>query len=328
MTFLKIIFQKESIDFQEKSDLEETYSIYYRLLENNSIVDKFINIIQHIHSRPNVYTKYNNVCIHLGKKEEIMRDKYNELMENIDKFHSENNNGYKFQYVFDLSNINQFILNDLHTEFETFLVIFTQGMLTNEKNRKQIHLENEYNYAKIKEYLNQINCLIHNLECVLSTKAETFSSGFFSSFLYSSPYRQPIPLEENEYSYFTVNSHWGDLLLGYGTTGKSLYHIFKDNDIKLLENQFNLSPQRYVTSNIMGMFSETDETHPEDYIKWCQENQILEKYNIDVHDKKNASGYIKLGDLVMDTSESREDLLNRLILYKKIVSYSICDTIP
>ena len=108
-----------------------------------------------------------------------------------------------------------------------------------------------------------------------------------------------------------------------GSVGNTDFPIpanFK-SDIKLLENNFNLSPQEYVTSNIMGMFSDTDENHYDNFKNWCIDNKIKELYNIDYQDIKNSSGYIKLGDLIY--TENREDFLMKLSNFKNIIGYKI-----
>ena len=308
----------------ENADKNDQIKIYYELL-NNTVVTKFIELINNINSNKIVKAQYNNFCINTGNLEEIINERYNNLVENIRLFEEENNNNYLFTNKFDLIDISQERLNALHTEFETYLVIFGSSLLTNEcNNLKKVLLNNPYNRDNIIKYLNCINCLIHNLESIISVgDKRTVSTGFFSTYLYSEPYFSPVKLEDDEYSLFTVDIRWGDLLLGYGTTGKSLYHIFKDSDIQLLRDGFNLSPEQYVTSNIMGMFSETEEDHNEKFAKWCIENRIKEEYGIDYEDRKNSSGYIKMGDLI--SQDNREDFLLKLSNYPNIIGYRIIE---
>lgn len=316
MTKLEISFENE--------ESKEIFKIYYKLLDN-SVVTKFIEIINAKNSKKFVETRYNNFGINTGNLKDIINEKYSNLIDNIELFDKNNNNGYLFINKFNLENITQDRLNALHTEFETYLVIFggQKTLLTNEKNNeKKIILHNTYDENNIIFYLNNINCLIHNLESIIAIgDKETVSTGFFSTYLYSEPCVKNIKFDDDEYKLFTLDIKWGDLLLGYGTTGKSLYHIFKDNDIKLLENNFNLSPQEYVTPNIMGMFSDTDENHYDNFKNWCIDNKIKELYNIDYQDIKNSSGYIKLGDLIY--TENREDFLMKLSNFKNIIGYKI-----
>lgn len=317
MSVLKITFQKENSI--------ETRDIYYSLL-NNSVVNKLKILINDINSQEFVETRYNNFCIHIGNLKNIKNAKYKELQDNIRLFENENNNGYLFTYNFELKDISQEKLNLIHSEFENKLIIFIgeAKCLTNENNlSKQIELDKKYNTELIIRYLNNINNIIHNLESIISFgDSETISTGYFTTYLYSEPYMKNIKFDEDEYKLFSVDTKWGDLLLGYGTTGKSLYHVFKDNDISLLENMFNLSPQEYVTPNIMGIFSETNENHNEDFKKWCVDNNLKEKYGIDVHDIKNASGYIKIGNLLYEGNDKERFLMN-LSEYKNIIGYRI-----
>ena len=95
-----------------------------------------------------------------------------------------------------------------------------------------------------------------------------------------------------------------------------------ENDIKLLKDGFNLSPQEYVTSNIMGIFKNTPETYEYDFKKWFDDNNINSLYGIDFNDKKNSSGYIKLGKIIYNGN--KEELLNKLSKCTDIIGYEIC----
>ena len=299
------------------------YSIKYKLY-NASVTDKFIKIINTNNSSNNAITQYTNLCINVGDINEIKKNKYNELIENIDLFEKENNNNIIFKHRFALEEINNHKLNELHTEFETYILYFTQSdVLTNIKNLKNENkIVNNCNLDNMILYLNNINNIIHNLEDVISCdNNSTYSSGYFSSYLYSKPYVKPILLDSNEYELFTIEHKWGDLLLGYGTTGKSLFHLFKDNDIKLLQDGFNLSPQEYVTSNIMGIFKNTPETYKDDFKKWFDDNNIKSLYGIDFNDMKNSSGYIKLGEIIYDGD--KEKLLRQLYECTDIIGFDI-----
>jgi hypothetical protein len=308
------------IKFKLDNDI---YSIKYRLY-NNSITDKFIKIINYNNSNNNAITQYTNLCINVGDINEIKKNKYDELIINIDLFEKENNNNITFKHKFSFDQLNQYNLNNLHTEFETYILRFTQSdVLTNIKNLKnQDNLINNCNMNNIVLYLNNINNIIHNLEDVIGCpNNSTYSSGYYSSYLYSEPYIKPILIDSNEYELFTIEHSWGDLLLGYGTTGKSLFHLFKDDDIKLLKDGFNLSPQEYVTSNILGIFKNTPESYEDDFKKWFDNNNINSSYGIDFNDKKNASGYIKFGKIIYDGD--KEELLNKLSKCTDIIGYEI-----
>jgi hypothetical protein len=298
----------------------EYYTLTYKLIKN-SVVDKFIKLLNDTNSQPLVETNYTNICLYKDKSFKL-NEKYNELSTNINLFEKENNNGFIFKYKFDLCDISDIKLNRLHTEFEEYLSIFETGeLLTNEYN---ICKRNNYELNEfpdiIKQYLNNINSLIHYLEdIIISIKCDSKNFGYFSTYLYSEPYCSPILLDDDEYDYFDINYEFGDLLLGYGTTGKSLYHVFKDNDLAILENGFVLSPQQYVTQNIISLFKESEKGYDEKFKKWYDDNKIYEKYNIPFN-KYNSSGYIKLGELLYSDTEK---LIGNLILCDKIIGYEI-----
>ena len=301
------------------------YTLYFKL-HNTSVTDKYVKIINAINSNSNVETRYNNVCI-FEDKEKTLIDKYNELLWNIKKFEEENNNGKLFLHRFHLEDITNEKLNALHTEFEKYLVMFmtvngiVDDLLTNENNLKdKTILKNGFHSDSIIEYLNNINSLIHYLEDIVSSKkTNTENNGFLSTYLYSTPYVKPILIEDQEYDLFTLDYKWGDLLLGYGTTGKSLFHLFKDSDIKLLENGFHLSPQQYVTPNIIVLFKNVEPDYDLKFENWYKTNEVYEKYDISFN-KYNSSGYIKLGELIY--SEEKE-VINNLLKYDRIVGYEI-----
>jgi len=179
--------------------------------------------------------------------------------------------------------------------------------------------------------LNQVNNSIHCLETLLLkstiSNGDGCYSGHYTTFLRNGDNAITMPLSDDEYSLFSLECTWGELLLGYGTTGKSLYHVFKDNDMELINNRhFHLSPQVSVTSNIMAAFFEVQSNHTNDFNDWLINNEeLLSSRGIDIHSNKNSNGYIKLGKLVYDKDE--KDVLIELLNYPNIIIYSVVDSI-
>ena len=88
-------------------------------------------------------------------------------------FDENNNNGYKFSDCPDLENVTQTFLNQIHSEFETYLTLFCdcESLLTNICNKnKSIENFNKYNRPELNRALNRVNNLIHNLEDLISGK--------------------------------------------------------------------------------------------------------------------------------------------------------------
>ena len=72
----------------------------------------------------------------------------------------------------DLENVTQTFLNQIHSEFETYLTLFViVNLLTNICNKnKSIENFNKYNRPELNRALNRVNNLIHNLEDLISEK--------------------------------------------------------------------------------------------------------------------------------------------------------------
>lgn len=325
MVYLKVTLQTNDGDslFQ-----------YFEMYEN-TVVDKFIEIINSLNNNetPPV-AMFNNFCINVGDVKELMEKEYVKLIYSVDSFINENNNGFTFHKRFELEDISQEKLNALHTEFEENLVAFSsQGSLqTSNDNflREMIQIKNEYDDVRIEKLLNQVNNSIHCLETLLLKSTIDNGNGcyygHYTSFLRCDNDIN-LPIDDNEYSLFALECEWGDLLLGYGTTGKSLYHVFKDNDMELITNKhFNLSPQISVTSNIMAAFFEIQTDHSQDFKDWLISNEeLLSSRGIDIHSDKNSNGYIKLGKLLYNKDE--KDVLTELLNYPNIINYCIVESI-
>ena len=136
-----------------------------------------------------------------------------------------------------------------------------------------------------------------------------------------------FPLKEKDYSRFTLDCNFGDLLLGYGTTGKSLWHIYKDKDLKLLDDGHRPSPQREISTNIFAPFYKTDgATELHKTLEWLESNNIGARLNIDLRDKKNSYGYIKIGDLDRSgalAGLTDDEIIAKISPYGKITAYSL-----
>jgi len=325
MVFLKVELQT--------NDGESLFQ-YFEMYEN-TVVDKFIEIINSLnnHDTPPV-TMFNDFCINVGDVKELMEKEYAKLIYSMDSFINENNNGFTFYNHFELEDISQEKLNALHTEFEENLIAFSfKGSLQTSNNnflREIPQIKNNFDNVRMEKLLNQVNNSIHCLETLLLKSKIDNGNGCYSGH-YTSFLRRDVdinlPIDDNEYSLFVLECKWGDLLLGYGTTGKSLYHVFKDNDMELITNKhFNLSPQISVTSNIMAAFFEVQSDHSQDFKNWLIDNEeLLSSRGVDIHSDKNSNGYIKLGKLIYNKDE--KDLLVELLNYPNIINYRIVESI-
>lgn len=297
----------------------EKKDITFTLLDN-SVCNKLKTLLNDINNMDNVWTDYTNICVYKDPEQQKV-EKYEELMENIKIFDDNNNNGYKFKNTFTLQEMSIESLNLLHSQFEEYLTDFCEVMESNQHNlEKTVCFEKSYDCIVISNALNRVNNLIHFLEDIIAPRNQgSCSNGFLSTFLKSKPYLHNISLDDHEYDLFTVNHEWGDLLLGYGTTGKSLFHIFKDNDLALLERGFEVSPQKCVTPNIMCLFGDNPNNYHDNFVKWFNDNKVEEKFGIS-WSKYNSSGYIKIGKLDF---EDMSVVIDTLLEYNNITAYNI-----
>lgn len=164
------------------------------------------------------------------------------LKEHIDfvnSFLHDGKNLFRFQHTLPaLEKTTQADLSALHSEFEKMLTLLTFTSTGQQNVRGNIvHNDNtEAELLRLESHLNGVNGKVHSLEHLLR-RGKGDSSSWFSVFLYGELPDERIrryPLREKDYSKFSLGCKWGDLLLGYGTTGKSLWHIYKGSSVPKL----------------------------------------------------------------------------------------------
>ena len=157
---------------------------------------------------------------------------YNSLKQHIDFINTYKKDGkyiYQFENVLpDFDKITQQVLSNFHAEFETMLTKVSSTS-TGEQNSRNRREDADPEMLMIEEHLNGVNGKIHSLEHLIS-RQHGDSSSWFSAFLYGEFDEERLrryQFKEKDYTKFSLGCKWGDLLLGYGTTGKSLWHIYK-----------------------------------------------------------------------------------------------------
>lgn len=120
--------------------------------------------------------------------------------------------------------ITQDQLNDLHRQF----VLHANAGI------------DHYNWQKV-------NLLIHLLEDKLRETVLKDSNGSLRFFMDPEPVY--IPLKEEYKLWLTTEKQWGDLLLGYATTGKGWWEISQDNDVA-----DDLNVQKHIGSETLAIF--------------------------------------------------------------------------
>lgn len=149
---------------------------------------------------------------------------------------------------------------------------------------------------------------------------DRYVSASFSTYLFNyENFPIECPLKPDEYKHFTLGYSFGDLMLGH-TAGKSLFHIYKDQDYALLRGD-GPTPQRSISTNILAMFYEgtEDKVERDPFNAWCIENKIKDYENI-----KNGTGNIILGRLVRSPETSKMSKKEFIQYYS---SFSTIETI-
>jgi hypothetical protein len=286
--------------------LTENKTIRFKLDETNPVAMKYAKLVSTV--RESGESKVDYTSYFMWTKDtypaESLKVKINESV----KYFNENNGyGAEIEYVTEVS---QDRLNKLHFEFEHAANIYLPDeLLSSEHNRSLKKKEPKCSDLDLLAFhLNNINNSIHALESALLL-SDTGLNAYFSTYLRDMTRANPsIPLENDDYERFTLHGRFGDLLLGYGTAGKNLFHVFKDNDKDFFINGNKPSPQRAITTNILSWFSD-DVDHQLELnrcIEWYKKNKLF-GLDIDLTYAMNAIGYIKIGDYVIPELLKKKD---------------------
>jgi hypothetical protein len=188
-------------------------------------------------------------------------------------------------------------LNFIHSKFEEYANLFLDVNMQKSNVSMKQSIKN-----KITFHLNNINNCVHTLESVIGINSTSdYVSGWLTfSVCKENGYTFNEKLKEDDFDLFTMGSQFGWLFLGYATTGKSLYHIMKDDNLDLLQAGAMASPQVSFSTNTLALFgsmSKQHQTEMELFNNWWDENNISE-LGYQKNDKHNSIGYIKIGEFV------------------------------
>jgi len=298
-------------------------------LHNNPVAQKFARLIRKIQSKARYEMKHTSWGVYPAGGE-ALRKLYKDLKSNIEFFDSRNGAGLKVQHVLPpVEKLTPRDLNAIHAEFER-LITKTFAVPTGEhnKNNQMVTLKgSEEEIFALEKALNNINGLVHSMEHVIARPPKCYDS-FFTSYMSSDPFINSIPLSPEEYKLFDLSMSFGDLFLGYGTTGKSVYHIFKDKDLALVKAGGRPSPQEYVTPNVFAWFGAYHNGTREygEMVDWLQANKVGEALKLDILDVKHGHGYIKIGHLVKPKewqSKSENDIIAEISPYHIVKGYRV-----
>jgi len=303
-------------------ELTNNKEIRYDLFDSNPVVIKFIELVNSIKKVENevafpsyfMWTKRNFPI-------EIYVNSINESVEYFNK-----NNGYS-HILKKVTHLSQDTLNSLHFDFEHAANIYLPEQLLSSDHNKSLEKKPPKcpDIGLLAFHLNNINSNVHILEASLGL-SDRYTNAYFSIFLKDKTKQTPsIPLNDDDYNYFSLDTEFGDLMLGYGTTGKNIYHVYMNKDIHFFSDGNEVSPQNAITTNILGLFG-TKKTHSneiENLTNWL--NETFPGRDFDLNNKKNSLGYIRLGTLVLPLELVGRNQFDIIEYYSnlKIVDYYI-----
>jgi hypothetical protein len=277
--------------------LTQNKIIRFKLDETNPVALKYAKLVSLV--RESGVSKVDYTSYFMWTKDTYPAESLKrEINESVEYFNINNGYGAKLEYVTEVTQVK---LNKLHFEFEYAANIYLPDELLSSEHNQSLQKKEPKcpDLDLLAFHLNNINNNIHALESALML-TDTQLNGYFSTYLRDMTKVNPsIPLEYDDYQRFTLQGCFGDLFLGYGTTGKNLFHVFKDNDVHFFTNGNEPSPQRAITTNILAWFSD-DVDHKleiERYLDWYRTQKLADD-SIDLLDRKNAIGYIKIGKYI------------------------------
>lgn len=217
----------------------------------------------------------------------------------------------KYAYIFDLkkiddglfdnlnvSNVNQ-ILNLFHEDFET-------NMNDLQLKYPKVSSLPEYRdrYLEISKILNIINNTIHEVEGVLHNFLNLVRhkkySGFYSACLIDdNGWTGPrVNLSSQDFAEFTLEQFFGQLVMGYDTTGKNLLHAYWTKDLKIIKER-KITPQTNFSSNILLYFKShniSSNSVYQSFSKWYDKHDIAQ-YGYTKNITNESLGNITIGKL-------------------------------
>lgn len=300
----------------------------YQIDEHNIANIFFKNIQDFLHTAPNVRCRY-TAANGLRYSERDLKFLIEKLKFNIMLF----NKSYD---IFQLKQIDKSLLNiALNAKLNTVLNLLHEDFEANmnDLQLKHCQLSNSRElqeiYLHLSEVLNTINNTIHEIEGTFNNYSNLYNKKYYKGF-YSTCLMDErgwtgakIELKSEDYHLFTLEQFFGQLSIGYNTTGKSLIHAYWTNDLKIIRER-KITPQTSFTSNVLLYFHNSNTAHEEVYsqfAKWYDCHNISQYgYTKDI--STQSLGNIVLGKLKY--INEREIELDSLTPQDK---FSIVDTI-
>lgn len=274
----------------------EKVRIHFELLDTDmvnrwhALMDRAVNARAPIHSSWGMHTDESKKPGYLEK-----------LNYHIAEFNKLTEPGLHIPHHVD-TNITQDILNEIHTFFD--LYYYSLDCDEDDTRPKAGKRQKSKDLIPVATHLHQINALVHMLESILEVefyKRKGLICAWFSARYYQGTgYGYfSAPLKENDYDHFTLAESFGDVFLNYPRAGKSLFDIYLNDDLDVLEKGFPAKPAKSISAGIIALFGNYVKNHKEELARfhewWDAKN--IDRYGYRKGDKKHSLGYIKVGRL-------------------------------
>jgi len=255
----------------------------YQLLDTPS-TKKFVDVTLNALKRPNNFPHRLSFGFRPNERDLSLRvERMNELI------HIINQEGI-VQISGELacaSELSQERLNYLHLKFHEY----------------EEQLQGEQTGTPTTNSLRELNVLIHQIEQNIGA----LNSGVFTQYLiFLLKETVTTPMDSADHMAKTLELRHGDLMLGYCTVGKSLFHCYKDNDLDLIKNRV-VRDQVVISSEVICAFPQKDDEQEfmrancERFYEWCRDNRV-EDYGYDYQLPIHRPGNIPLGRIEQDYS--------------------------
>lgn len=185
------------------------------------------------------------------------------------------------------SALSQERLNFLHLKFHEYM--------------EQLEDKNEVGVTT--SALKELNILIHQIE---QNKMALDSPVFTQYLIFLLRLTKDRQMSTEDHLAKTLELHFGDLMLGYCTIGKSLFHCYKDQDLELIKSQM-VRDQTIIRSEVVCAFPQKDDgaekalREREKFYEWCAENEA-ERYGYHFREPLHRPGNVPLGRLLQSYS--------------------------
>ena len=299
-------------------DSQALVALKYQVYQDKSIANTFFTHIKDfVETTPDVKCRYTSANgLYYSKQDiELLLKK---LQLNIILLN-------KNSHVFDLKKIDENLLRNisranLHQVLNLLHEDFEHNMNDLQIKYPKVSTIVGYSdrYLQICEALNTINNTIHELEGTFNNYLNLLNNkrygGFYSTCLLDKDgwTGSRVELSPKDYEEFTLEQFFGQLLIGYDTTGKNLLHAYWTNDLKIIKES-KITPQTSFSSNVLLYFQSHNlscESVYQGFCQWYEDNNISQ-YGYSKKISEQSLGNIAIGKLkYINDQEIDVDSLN------------------